>query len=56
MRPRATDSDPCARRGGIVLFFLPILGVELSRDERRFLSPGVVDDRAKNISLERETR
>jgi len=36
--------------GGILL--LPHLAFELSRDERRFLSPAWSNDRAKNISLE----
>jgi len=39
--------------GGVLL--LPKLAFELSDDERRFLSPRWSDDRAKNISLERDT-
>ena len=38
--------------GGVLL--LPRLAFELSRDERRFLSPAWSNDRAKNISLEGE--
>ena len=38
--------------GGVLL--LPRLAFELSRDERRFLSPAWSNDRAKNVSLEGE--
>ncbi|MDQ2962240.1 MAG: Kdo hydroxylase family protein [Pseudomonadota bacterium] len=53
-RPHAPEGQPTAIRalegGGVLL--LPHLAFELSRDERRFLSPAWSDDRAKNISLE----
>jgi hypothetical protein len=39
--------------GGVLV--LPHLAFELSPDERRFLSPGWSNDRAKNISLERDS-
>jgi hypothetical protein len=53
-QPQAPEEQQTAIRalegGGVVL--LPHLAFELSRDERRFLSPAWSDDRAKNISLE----
>lgn len=39
--------------GGVLM--LPKLAFDLSADERRFLSPRWSDDRAKNISLEKDT-
>ena len=53
-RPNAPQEQQTAIRtlegGGVLL--LPHLAFELSRDERRFLSPAWSNDRAKNISLE----
>ena len=53
-RPNAPEEQQTAIRtlegGGVLL--LPHLAFELSRDERRFLSPAWSNDRAKNISLE----
>ena len=55
-RPNAPEEQQTAIRtlegGGVLL--LPRLAFELSRDERRFLSPAWSNDRAKNVSLEGE--
>src|SRR5262249_36815316 len=55
--PQSEEMQQTALRtmeGGGVLV-LQKLEFELSDDERRFLSPRWSDDRAKNISLERDT-
>ena len=53
-QPHAPEEQQTAIRtlegGGVLL--LPDLAFELSRDERRFLSPAWSNDRAKNISLD----
>jgi len=51
LTPDAQHTAIQAIEGGGILV-LPHLGFELSRDERRFLSPAWSDGRAKNISLD----